>query len=114
MACEKGTYVRSLARDLAEALGTRGHVTALRRTAVGGFSEKNTVSIEAIETSDDRDALLTPVEVPRCSICPNCAMTPEDAAFLRNAGVVLLRGRCMPRSQLAEAWASLQRPPPWR
>jgi tRNA pseudouridine55 synthase len=32
MACEKGTYVRSLARDLAEALGTRGHVTMLRRT----------------------------------------------------------------------------------
>jgi tRNA pseudouridine55 synthase len=31
MACEKGTYVRSLARDLAQALGTRGHVTALRR-----------------------------------------------------------------------------------
>lgn len=36
--CSKGFYVRSLARDLAEALGTVGHLTALRRTRSGGFS----------------------------------------------------------------------------
>ena len=104
MACEKGTYVRSLARDLAEALGTRGHVTALRRTAVGGFAEKNAVSIETLETSDDRDALLTPVEVPLRTL-PELPMTAADAILLRNGGVVLLRGAAAPIA-LAEAWAS--------
>ena len=104
MACEKGTYVRSLARDLAEALGTRGHVTALRRTVVGRFTEQNAVSIEALETSDDRDALLTPLEVP-LRILPELPMTAEDAVLLRNGGVVLLRGAGAPIA-LSEAWAS--------
>jgi tRNA pseudouridine55 synthase len=42
----KGAYVRSLVRDLAEALGTRGHVTALRRTRVGPFGEGDMVTLE--------------------------------------------------------------------
>src|SRR5205085_4051062 len=60
MACEKGTYVRALARDMALALGTRGHVTALRRTAVAGFTEKDAVLVETVETSPHRDTLLRP------------------------------------------------------
>ncbi len=48
MVCSKGTYVRSLARDMARALGTCGHVTALRRTAVGPFVETQAVSLEAL------------------------------------------------------------------
>src|SRR5690606_7039917 len=43
MQCEKGTYVRAVARDLARELGTRGHVIALRRTQVGPFSERDAV-----------------------------------------------------------------------
>lgn len=43
--CGKGTYVRSLAYDLAKKLGACGHVTYLRRTFVGGFHEKNTISL---------------------------------------------------------------------
>ena len=42
--CGKGTYVRALARDLAAALGTCGHLTALRRTRVGPFSEDMAIS----------------------------------------------------------------------
>src|SRR5690606_1458323 len=53
MACEKGTYVRALTRDLAIALGTRGHVAALRRTAVGGFSEAEAVTMDALEAAAD-------------------------------------------------------------
>ena len=53
--CGKGTYVRSLARDLAAALGTCGHVTALRRTRVGAFTLDNAVSLESlIETLEPR------------------------------------------------------------
>src|SRR6202012_2711773 len=43
--CGKGTYVRSWVRDLALALGTLGHVSALRRTRIGGFGEKDAVGL---------------------------------------------------------------------
>jgi tRNA pseudouridine55 synthase len=105
MACEKGTYVRSLARDLAEALGTRAHVTLLRRTAVAGFTEADAHTIEAIEAASDRDGLLRPAAVALAHL-PELRVTPEDAALIRNGGVVLLRGRDAPIA-LDEAWASL-------
>ena len=44
--CGKGTYVRSLAKDIAEKLNTKGHVTALRRHLVGSFIEKDTIFID--------------------------------------------------------------------
>ena len=47
--CGKGTYVRSLARDIAEKLNTRGHITNLRRQFVGNFHEKDTIFIDFFE-----------------------------------------------------------------
>ena len=47
--CGKGTYVRSLVRDLSEKLNTRGHVTKLRRHLVGNFNEKDTFFIDFFE-----------------------------------------------------------------
>ena len=44
--CGKGTYVRSLAKDLAEKLNTKGHVIGLRRLSVGNFEEKDTIFID--------------------------------------------------------------------
>ncbi len=44
--CGKGTYVRSLARDIAEKLNTKGHVISLRRLSVGDFEEKDTIYID--------------------------------------------------------------------
>lgn len=105
MACEKGTYVRALARDLAEALGTRGHVSALRRTAVGGFTETDALTIDAIDAASDRDALLRPVAEALRSL-PEVKIAPEDAVLIRNGGAVLLRGAGAPVA-LADAWASL-------
>jgi tRNA pseudouridine55 synthase len=43
--CSSGTYIRSLAHDIGEALGTGGHVTALRRTAVGDFTLDEAVAL---------------------------------------------------------------------
>ena len=105
MACEKGTYVRSLARDLAEALGTRGHVTMLRRTAVAGFAEQDSVLLEALEAATDRDALLRP-SADALRHLPELRIGPDDAALLRNGGAILLRGAGSP-IELPEAWASL-------
>jgi tRNA pseudouridine55 synthase len=46
--CSKGTYIRSLARDMAYALGTLGHLTALRRTAAGKFSVSDAIPLEKL------------------------------------------------------------------
>ena len=47
--CGKGTYVRSLARDVAIVLGSVGHVSSLHRSMVGNFNEKNNILLENIE-----------------------------------------------------------------
>lgn len=104
MACEKGTYVRALARDLAIALGTRGHVAALRRTAVGGFSEAEAVTMDALEAAADRDALLLPVAAALAGT-PELRLTADQAARLRNGNPILLAGAGAPVS-LPSAWAS--------
>ncbi|MBF0561341.1 MAG: tRNA pseudouridine(55) synthase TruB [Alphaproteobacteria bacterium] len=48
--CGKGTYVRSLARDLARAVGTHGHVVSLRRARVGPFSEERAIPLDKLES----------------------------------------------------------------
>ncbi len=62
--CGSGTYIRSLARDLGEALGCGGHITALRRTWVEPFTEPRMVTLEQLGALDEpaREALLLPVE----------------------------------------------------
>ena len=47
----KGTYIRSLARDIAHALGTVGHVTMLRRTRAGPFGLETAISLDFLERS---------------------------------------------------------------
>jgi len=54
VSCTKGTYIRSLARDIALACGSRGRLSALRRTFSGPFSEERAVSAEAFSRGDLR------------------------------------------------------------
>jgi tRNA pseudouridine55 synthase len=97
--CGKGTYVRALARDLGRALGSHGHVAALRRTRVGPFGEDRAVSVERLEAlASDRDDLVTalePVEIALRDI-PALTISAADAARLRRGQPVLLRGRDAP------------------
>src|SRR5690606_16150532 len=102
--CEKGTYVRALARDLAEALGTHGHVAALRRTAVGAFGEAAAVTLEVLEAASDRDARLLPVAAALTAL-PEIRLSPDQASVLRHGNPVLLTGAGAP-IRLDEAWAS--------
>lgn len=84
--CGKGTYVRSLARDIAAAVGTCGHVTVLRRVAVGDFTLANAISLEMIEKIDHSAALeeiLQPLQAPLDDI-PAMAVNETEAAKLRN------------------------------
>jgi tRNA pseudouridine55 synthase len=101
--CGKGAYVRALARDLGRCLGVGGHVCALRRTAVGPFSESNMISLEDLEALWHRagagegnlaDALM-PVETALDDI-PALALGRADAARLRRGQAVLVRGRDAP------------------
>ena len=62
--CSKGTYVRTIAEELGEALGCGAHVAALRRTMAGPFGEDDLVTLEEIEAARDNhvlDELLQPV-----------------------------------------------------
>ena len=62
--CSKGTYIRTLAEDIGEALGCGAHLTALRRTATGQFSVMQAVTLDDLlaMTEEQRMALLLPVE----------------------------------------------------
>ena len=77
--CGKGTYVRSLARDIGLALGTGGHITALRRTAVGDYSLSHAVPIERCEEPIDADALWPAPGETSASAAPGAATAPSPA-----------------------------------
>ena len=81
----KGVYMRSLARDLARACGTVGHIIALRRLRVGPFHEKDAVPLDRIAVSGDTPPpspdLLLPVTTALADI-PALALTEAEAARL--------------------------------
>lgn len=101
IACSKGTYVRAYARDLARRLGTCGHVSGLRRTAHGPFSEAQAISLDKLidfSHSAPPDALrahLLPIETALDDI-PALALSGTEAARLRQGQSVLVRGRDAP------------------
>ncbi len=102
--CGKGTYVRALARDIASALGTRGHVGALRRTAVGPFAEASAVTLATLEAAVDRDGLLLPVAAGLSDL-RELRLDAGQSAAIRHGNSVLLTGAGAPVA-LDRAWAS--------
>lgn len=80
--CSKGTYIRTLGEDIARALGTVGHLSALRRVQTGPFHEAQCVSLPALEAMTEQERLqcLQPVEV----LLPHHArvmLSDEDVLF---------------------------------
>jgi tRNA pseudouridine55 synthase len=93
--CGKGTYVRSLARDLAKALGTLGHVVELRRLKVGRFTLETAISLDELAGLAHTPAverLLLPIETALDDI-PALALTDAEAHRLRQGQTVALLGR---------------------
>jgi len=103
----KGTYIRSLARDIAHALGTVGHVAYLRRTQAGPFTETHAISLDKLEEIGNGARLedhLLPLEagldgIPALILDPECAqaarqgrvisgMLEPDGLYLATAGKV--------------------------
>ena len=84
--CGKGTYIRSLVRDMAQALGTVGYIKDLRREAVGPLTQKTAISLEKLQELADSARLeeaLLPVETVLADI-PALALNAQEAARLKN------------------------------
>lgn len=83
--CSKGTYVRSLARDIAEALGTVGHVSRLRRTRAGPFGIEQAITLDKLQefAKDQRlEAALLPLTAGLDDI-PALTVDPGEAERLK-------------------------------
>ena len=81
----KGTYIRSLARDIARALNTVGHVTMLRRTRAGPFSLESAISLDFLDElakARDLTRAVLPLEAALDDI-PALPVTPDQARALR-------------------------------
>lgn len=103
--CGKGTYIRALARDLGRALDTLGHVSALRRIAVGPFTEEQMIPLEMLEQmrhkapgDDAMEGVLRPLETALDGI-PALAVRDAEAQRLKQGQPVLLRGSTAPIAQ---------------
>ncbi|MGD0189860.1 MAG: tRNA pseudouridine(55) synthase TruB [Rhizomicrobium sp.] len=99
MLCGKGAYVRAWVRDLALALGAVGHVSALRRLAVGGFSAEDAIPLEKLKSFMHSPAAfehLRPISTALDGI-PALAVTGPDAVRLRSGNPVLMRANLFAR-----------------
>ena len=105
VACGKGTYIRSLGRDLALALGSVGHLSALRRTVAGPFREEAAISLPKLEALGHIPPLLgalAPVATALDDI-PALALTETQADQLRHGQPVLLTRDVPPSGALVRA-----------
>lgn len=89
VACGKGVYVRSLARDLGRVLGCGAHVASLRRTRVGPFRDADAISLDKLQALGHKAAecALLPVETALADI-PALVITGTEAARLKCGQVV--------------------------
>jgi tRNA pseudouridine55 synthase len=97
----KGTYIRSLARDIALALNTVGHVTKLRRTRAGPFGIQQAISLDFVEEAAKARALTRTVLPLTAALddIPALPVTPDQARLLHHGqmlfGVPAKPGLCM-------------------
>ena len=92
--CSKGTYVRTLAEDIGEALGCGAHVTALRRTGVGPYTGFEMYSMEMLEQTAEQgkpaiDRLLLPIDTA-LSDWPEVRVNADTAFYLKQGQAVLV------------------------
>lgn len=107
MVCGKGGYVRAIARDLGEALGTRAHVAWLRRVWSGPFQASAGITVQDIDRmarTPDLFSHILPLEIGLHGL-PELPCTAEGAARLRNGNPGQVLGHL---DFGTEAWASFQ------
>ncbi|GAB2807603.1 tRNA pseudouridine(55) synthase TruB [Actinocorallia aurea] len=80
--CSSGTYIRALARDLGASLGVGGHLTALRRTAVGPYGLDLARTLEQLA----EDCAILPIADAVSAVFPRRDVSEEEAALVRHGG----------------------------
>lgn len=93
--CGKGTYIRAIARDMGRILGCFGHVSTLRRTRVGPFTEQKAVQVETVE--ENLEKVLFPVQSALDGITA-IMVPPDQGSRLSRGQSIILRGRDAPDS----------------
>ena len=91
--CSKGTYIRTLAEDIGEALGCGAHLTALRRTRIGDLRLEQAVTLADLEvlTLSQRDALLSPADALLLNV-PRADLSGADAEHLLHGQAIAWTG----------------------
>ena len=99
----KGTYIRVLAEDIGEALGCGAHLTALRRSASGGFGLEQAVTLEALDgmTIEQRDAMLLPADSLAMAL-PRIRLDAAAAKALQNGQTPRVPSFSLPHAGLAD------------
>jgi tRNA pseudouridine55 synthase len=90
VACSSGTYVRALARDLGTGLGVGGHLTALRRTAVGPFQASEAVTLEELALAP-AERLMSVAEAAG-RLLPRRDASPAEVRVLAHGGPLAAQG----------------------
>jgi tRNA pseudouridine55 synthase len=97
VACSKGTYIRTLAEDIGEALGCGAHLVALRRTRIGAFEIRDAVPLAELESADRRAESLRAVDL-LVSHLPVCELEGEPLRLFSHGQTIAqttdLRGEC--------------------
>jgi tRNA pseudouridine55 synthase len=96
VACSSGTYIRAIARDLGATLGVGGHLTALRRTTVGGFTLAEAVTLDELAERE------VPATMPMAEAARRCFPQREADA---EAARVLSHGGPLPAVGIAGPYA---------
>ncbi|SDY51954.1 tRNA pseudouridine synthase B [Micromonospora pattaloongensis] len=98
--CSSGTYIRALARDLGAALGVGGHLTALRRTAVGGFTLAEAATLPQLEERAP-DVVNLPLAAAADRFFPRRDATADEAKVLSHGGPIAQLGIAGPYAVFA-------------
>ena len=92
--CSSGTYIRALARDLGIALGTGGHLTALRRTAVGGYHITQARTLDQLAEKFS----VAPMAEAAAAVFPRVDLTDEQAKRLSHGARLPIREITLPEA----------------
>ena len=96
IACSKGTYIRTIADDLGQALGCGAHIIALRRTQAGAFTEADCVTVDKLKEESENGGLgvidehLIPMDKAIADL-PEVVLPSATASFIKNGQPVLVR-----------------------
>lgn len=90
--CGPGTYIRTIAHDLGVALGVGAHLTALRRTANGGFTDEQAVTVDTLTSENWRDYTVDMVDALATHMPVHVVENPEAIRLLTHGGKLTFDG----------------------